>query len=174
MSQWSAAAWSSAVRRRPQQSGHHGIDWDAASGDQDARLAGGTKVNRNAAAAQAARQAERSILFAQGAIGSHCEQRLPVRRRPVAIGNRPGAGDIYSRRPSRSAVAARFGISSRRVCMPLTRSRPASSALISTPDQRIGIEPPIGAIPITRLRAPRASAQGRRQYRQPGGNAGAG
>ena len=85
--------------------------------------------------------------------------RLPVRCLPVATGNVPPTWRTSTRRrPARSAARTRRGKLVRRVCMPLTTSRPASSAASRSSSQCSGRLPPVGATPTTSDPAPLAAA----------------
>ena len=135
--------------------GDHRVHRHARAGDQDAGLAGGAKVDRDAALCEGAGERERGVLLAERAVGADGEQALagalaPGRDRD-ARGWRPDVDE--------AATGARGrGFQSRYVgelaCMPLTMSRPASSASTSSGTQLSAITPPVLATPITRPRAP--------------------
>src|SRR5688572_30788155 len=86
-------------------------------------------------------------------------RRLPVRLRPDAIGMPAGGRRTsMSRRPKRRAAASSSRLSDRRACIPLTISRPVSSASISAGIHSAFSVPPRLATPMTSDCAPRAYA----------------
>ena len=94
--------------------------------------------------------------------------RRPERFKPDAIGiPAGGVRTSNSRRLYLSAADCKPGRLDSRMCMPDTRSSPASRASRSAPYQLGGMWPPALATPITMLRAPRAAAALGSRLRQP-------
>ena len=141
--------------------GHHGVHRDAPPLDHDAGLAGRDEAGADPALVEPAGELELGGHLADVAVGAHRQHHERLDRLGEAGGNgqvaRGAAGGRRSsgrpRAPSRRAA----GSSPRKVCSPLQRSQPWSSASASQARHSAGIRPPCGAMPMSTAVGPSAS-----------------